>query len=149
MKKALTALAVSFLLFAVPTTTVHGAEPMLVSTTAYTEGKICSHGDRARQGIVAGKPEWYGQACIVYEAVPSNDGYQIGDVIGIYEVLDTGYGKSTKDGIPSKVRADKKSRGSIETGRCIDKYAESYADAVEWMRITNGMAFIQILKAEG
>lgn len=148
MKKALTALAVSFLLFAVPTT-AHGAEPILVSTTAYTEGKVCSHGDRARQGIVAGKPEWYGQACVVYEAVPSKDGYQIGDVIGIYEVLDTGYGKSTKDGIPSKVRADKKNRGSIETGRCIDKYAESYADAVEWMEETGGICFIQVIPAEG
>lgn len=148
MKKALTALAVSFLLFAIPTT-AHGAEPMLVNTTAYTEGTVCSHGDRARQGIVAGKPEWYGQACVVYEAVPSEGGYQIGDVIGIYEVLDTGYGKSTKDGIPSKVRADKQSQGTIEVGRCIDKYSESYADAKDWMETTGGICYIQIIPCKG
>lgn len=149
MRKTIAVLAISAITAMVLSSTAYGAEPILVNTTAYTEGKVCSHGDRAREGVVAGMPEWYGQACIIYEAVPSEDGYKIGDVIGIYEVLDTGYGKSTKDGIPSKVRADKKSRGSIETGRCIDKYAESYADAVDWMRITNGMAFIQILKAEG
>lgn len=148
MRKAVAALAVSFLLFAVPTT-VYGEEPILVNTTAYTEGEICSHGDRAREGIVAGKPEWYGQACVIYEAVPNGNGYQIGDVIGFYEVLDTGYGKTTKNGIPSKVRADKKSQGTIETGRCIDKYSESYADAVEWMRITGGRVYIQILSAQG
>lgn len=148
MRKAVAALAVSFLLFSVPTT-AHGAEPMLVNTTAYTEGKVCSHGDRAREGIVAGKPEWYGQACIVYEAVPSEGGYQIGDYIGVFEILDTGYGKSVKDGVPSKVRADKASRGTIEVGKCIDKYAESYADAVEWMRITGGRVYIQILSAQG
>ena len=95
MKKALTALAVSFLLFAVVPTSAHGAEPMLVNTTAYTEGKVCSHGDRAREGIVAGKPEWYGQACVIYEAVPNGNKYDLGRFIGIYEVLDTGYGKTT------------------------------------------------------
>ena len=149
MRKTIAVLAISAITAMVLSSTAYGAEPILVNTTAYTEGKVCSHGDRAREGVVAGMPEWYGQACIVYEAVPSEGGYQIGDVIGIYEVLDTGYGKTTKNGIPSKVRADKKSQGTIEVGRCIDKYAESYADAVDWMRITGGRCFIQIISAKG
>ena len=149
MRKTIAALAISAITAMVLSFTAYGAEPVLVSTTAYTEGKVCSHGDRAREGVVAGMPEWYGQACIVYEAVPSKGGYQIGNVIGIYEVLDTGYGKSSKDGIPSKVRADKTSRGTIEIGRCIDKYAESYADAKDWMETTGGKCYIQIIPVDG
>ena len=149
MRKTIAALAIFAITAMAVSSTAYGAEPMLVNTTAYTEGKVCCHGDRAREGVVAGKPEWYGQACIVYEAVPSKGGYQIGNVIGIYEVLDTGYGKSTKDGVQSAVRKDKGNRGTIEVGRCIDKYSESYADAVEWMRITGGKCFIQIISADG
>lgn len=148
MRRAVAALAVSALMFAMPCR-AYGAEPMLVSTTAYTEGTICSHGDRAREGIVAGMPEWYGNACVVYEAISEGGEYRMGNAIGIFEVLDTGYGKSTRDGIPSKVRVDKPNRGTIEAGRCIDKYSESYADAVEWMELTGGMVFVQIIPCKG
>lgn len=124
----------------------HAAAPVLVNTTAYTEGTVCCRGVKAREGIVAGRPEWYGSACVIYRAVPDGGSYRMGSAIGIYEVLDTGYGRSTRDGIPSRVRADKTSRGTIEVGQCIDRYSESYESAVDWMRETGGKCYIQIIK---
>lgn len=142
MRRIALALALSLAL----TTPAHAATPFLADTTAYTYGTICCKGVKAREGIVAGKPDWYGAACVVYRAVPDGRGYKIGEVIGIFEVLDTGYGKSTKDGVPSKIRADKSSRGTIEVGACIDRYSESYESAVEWMEETGGKCFVQIIE---
>ena len=123
--------------------------PFLIDTTAYCHGTICSHGDKPREGIVAAAPEWYGMACVIYEAVPTGDGYKCGDFIGIYEIKDTGYGKSSNNGIPSKIRSDKEHQGTIEIGKCIDKYSYTYAEAKEWMRLTGGKVFIQLMSGEG
>lgn len=123
--------------------------PFLVDTTAYCHGTVCSHGDKAREGIVAAAPEWWGMACVIYEAIPTEDGYECGDLIGVYEILDTGYGKSSGDGVPSKIRSDKGSRGTIEIGQCIDRYCYTYSGAKEWMRKTGGKIFIQIVEGEG
>lgn len=127
----------------------NAGEPFLVSTTAYTQGHTCCKGVKAREGIVAGRPEWYGMGCIIYEAIPCEGSYQIGDVIGYYEILDTGYGKSTKNGVPSKVRQDKGHQGTIEIGQCIDKYSVSMAAAVDWMEKTGGRCFIQLVSGKG
>lgn len=124
----------------------HQNDPVLMSTTAYTHGKVCSHGDRARRGIAAIAPEWYGSAVVVYEAVKGTDGYEVGDLICVLEGLDTGYGKSTGDGVPSKVRSDKGSRGTIEAGKTIDVYCESMADAEDWMERTGGRVMVQIIR---
>ena len=67
----------------------------------------------------------------------------------IYEIRDTGYGKSSGDGIPSKIRKDKSSRGTIETGKCIDRYCTNLQDAKKWMEFTGGKIFIQIIPAQG
>ncbi|MBO5597610.1 MAG: hypothetical protein J5943_03270 [Oribacterium sp.] len=123
--------------------------PFLVDTTAYCHGTVCSHGDIPRDGIVAAAPEWYGMACVIYEAIPEGDSYTMGSLIGVYEIKDTGYGRSSGDGVPSKVRSDKDSRGTIETGKCIDRYCENYGDAKEWMKRTGGKIFIQVMPAEG
>lgn len=123
--------------------------PFLIDTTAYCHGTICSHGDRAREGIVAAAPEWWGMACVIYEAIPTEDGYECGSLIGIYEILDTGYGKSSGDGVPSRIRSDKDSRGTIELGQCIDRYCYTYSDVQEWMERTGGKIFIQLLEGEG
>ena len=120
--------------------------PVLMNTTAYTYGTVCSHGARARQGIAAIAPEWYGSAVVLYEAVEGEDGYEVGDFICILEGLDTGYGKSTGDGVPSRVREDKDSRGTIETGKTIDVFCESEADAMEWMERTGGKVMCQIIR---
>lgn len=154
MRKLLAAMAISALF---PVTAWAGHEevmsciesdnaPVLMETTAYTYGTVCSHGIRARKGIAAISPEWYGSAVIVYEAVEGKDGYEVGDMICILEGLDTGYGKSTGDGIPSKVRPDKGSRGTIEVGRTIDVFCESEEEAEDWMSMTGGKVMAQVIR---
>lgn len=123
------------------------ADPVLVDVTGYCEGTIGSHGDRMRRGICAGRPEDYGKACLVYEAVPGEAGYEIGDLLYYLEILDTGYGRSTGTG-KSKV-LDGKPIGTIEGGQQIDIYRPSLEECVEVMEATKGKAFVQILEAEG
>jgi len=120
--------------------------PVLMETTAYIHGEVCSHGDRPREGIAAVAPEWYGSAAVVYEAVRGEDGYEPGGLLGIFECLDTGYGYSTGDGVPSRVRDDKGSRGTIEVGRHIDIYREDREGAEEWMEMTGGKVMVQIIR---
>ena len=61
-----------------------------ISVTAYySENPTGCRGDRMREGIAAGKQEWYGMAIILY----TDEGGQPGELIGVYEILDTGYGK--------------------------------------------------------
>lgn len=123
-----------------------GAEPELkqVNITAYySENPTGCRGDRMREGIAAGKQEWYGKAVIIY----LNDNGRPGEVVGVFEVLDTGYGKDTGSG-ESRV---KKGRhlGTIETGQTIDIYRDNYERCVEIMKLTGGKAFYQLVDAEG
>ena len=120
--------------------------PVLMETTAYTYGAVCSHGDRARKGIAAIAPQWYGSAVVLYEAVETEDGYEVGDFLCVLEGLDTGYGRSTGDGVPSKVRPDKGSRGTIEVGRTIDVFCESKEEAADWMSMTGGKVMAQVIR---
>ena len=122
---------------------------MLMNTTAYYHGQITYSGQAVREGIAAGKEEWIGEAAVIYEAIPRGDGYEAGDLLGVYEIQDIGYGKSSGDRIPSKVRSDKDSRGTIERGECLDIYRESYDRCVEWMKQTGGMVYVQIIPADG
>ena len=121
----------------------------LLDTTGYCYGEICSHGDKPREGIVAAAPEWYGNTCIIYEAIPSDDGYTVGRSLGVYEILDTGYGASTGDGVRSKIRKDKTSRGTIEAGLCIDRYCSTIENVKAWAKATGGKIFFQLIEAEG
>lgn len=125
------------------------ASMVLMSTTAYYHGQITFSGQEVREGIAAGKEEWIGEAAVIYEAIPQDDGFEAGDLLGVYEIQDIGYGKSSGDGIPSKVRSDKDSRGTIERGECLDIYRESYDRCVDWMERTGGKVFVQIIPAEG
>lgn len=120
--------------------------PYLADTTAYVHGTVCSRGERPRDGIAASAPEYYGSALVAYEAIPDGDGYRLGDFIRVFEILDCGYGKSTGNGIPSKVRPDKKSQGTIEIGKSFDIFCESEEDAAEWMRETGGKIFVQVIR---
>lgn len=126
--------------------------PILMGTTGYCEGEITYSGQRVREGIVAACPNWIGMICIMYEAIPdtvAEEGYVMGGFIGAYEILDTGYGRSTEDGVQSKIRPDKDSRGTIEKGLCIDKWCDDLEKVKDWMRLTNGKAYCQIIPAHG
>lgn len=112
-------------------------------TAYYSENPTGCRGDRMREGIAAGRQEWYGKAIVLYT---DEDG-KPGEVIGVYEVLDTGYGRDTGQG-ESKV---KKGRhlGTIETGQTVDIYRDNYERCVEIMKLTGGKAFYQLIDAEG
>ena len=127
----------------------NGGEPFLCNTTAYIQGHTCSGGVKVREGIAAGMPEWYGMVCVLYEAVPDESGYRMGDAIDTFQVLDTGYGRSAKDGVKSRIRKDKAHRGTIEVGQTIDIYRSSYSRAVDWMKRTGGKVFVQIVPGKG
>lgn len=122
--------------------------PILVETTGYHQGTHGSHGDRMKRGYVAFSPETYGCAIEVYEAIPTDEGYSLGKYIGLYQIKDCGYGKSTGQGT-SSVRSDKKHEGTIEAGLSVDTYFPTLSECREWMEKTQGMIFIQIIPAEG
>lgn len=123
--------------------------PMLFDTTAYIEGTITATGRKAREGIAAGPEAWLGMCAVLYEANLENGEYVLGNMIGCYEILDTGYGANSHDGIKSKIRPDKNSRGTIEKGECLDIYCSSYSRAVCWMKETKGKCFAQIVAGKG
>lgn len=126
--------------------TIDGA--ILVETTGYHQGTHGSHGDRMREGYVAYTPDTYGYCMEIYEAIPTDAGYEVGDFIGLYEVRDCGYGRSLGYGT-SEIRKDRKYAGSIEEGLSVDTYFPTLNQCREWMKRTNGMIFIRLIPAKG
>lgn len=125
-------------------------EPFLVNYTCYIDEGVGSHGDPVQDGMIAGHPAWYGMTVVIYEAIPEEEGsFVIGPYIESGQILDTGYGRSVHDGIPSKIRGDKASRGSIETGKQIDQWVSSLTEAKEKMLLTQGHVFIQLIEGDG
>lgn len=115
--------------------------PILLDTTAYCSGTHGSHGDKMQRGHVAYTECSYGTYMELYEAVLEDDGtYSLGKFIGQYQVKDCGYGKRTGVG-RSRVRPDKGSLGSIETGETVDVYFPEYSECKEWMTETRGRVF--------
>lgn len=115
-----------------------------ISVTAYySENPTGCRGDRMREGIAAGKQEWYGMAIILY----TDEGGQPGELIGVYEILDTGYGKSTGKG-ESRIKKGEH-LGTIETGQTVDIYRNDYEGCKEIMELTGGKALYQLVEAKG
>ena len=85
---------------------------------------------------VAGKPEWLGMSCALYDLDMR--------LIGIYEFRDIGYGKSLGYGQSQILKG--RSVGDIEAGKTIDIYFNSRADALAWGRRT---CYMQLINAKG
>ncbi|MCM1039823.1 MAG: hypothetical protein NC434_10915 [Ruminococcus sp.] len=101
------------------------SEPFLIESTAYCYGETTADGSRVRPGIAAAKREWMGLTAILYEV--GADG-SIGEVIGLYEIKDTG-------GDPR-----------IKNGTCIDIYIPDEDACIEYGR---QQVYIQLVAAEG
>lgn len=86
--------------------------PLQMECTAYCYGEITASGQPVREGIAAAKKEWIGLTAILYE----DEEGSIGDIIGIYELLDTG--------------GDER----IKAGECIDLYIPDKEACLEWGR---------------
>lgn len=111
-------------------------EPFKMYTTAYHYGEITASGVPVRRGICAVKREWMGLTAIVYEYKPDGS---MGDMIGIWECLDTGFGGD----------ADGDGVGSIESGKVIDMYFPTLSECQGWMEQTGGKVYVQLVDAEG
>lgn len=101
--------------------------------TAYCVSGVTASGEVTRNGICAGKKEWIGKTIILYQRLPDNS---VGEMIGMYECLDTG----GTDG--------------IREGRVIDVWCPDIDSCQEFMnRIyedgCEGRCYIQIVDAKG
>ena len=110
-------------------------EPFRILTTAYCQGEKTYTGAKVRYGICAVKEEWIGKTALVYADC---DG-KMGELLGIYECLDTGFGGDADgDGI-----------GSIQTGKVIDIYFPTIEECYQWMKLTDGRVYVQLIDAVG
>ncbi len=111
-------------------------EPFKICTTAYCYGEITASGAPVREGICAVKKEWMGNTALVWKC--GSDG-SMGDFLGFWECLDTGFGgDSDGNGI-----------GSIQEGKVIDMYFPTLEGCGEWMELTGGRVYVQLIYAEG
>ena len=121
-------------------------EPVVIRATCYTadEGSITSTGIEPRYGYIAGKPEWAGMAACLYSI--DEDG-SIGELIGIFQIKDTGYGIETGQG-QSKLFSDR-TLGSIETGQSIDVYQPTMHAAEEWINTYGDHVYLMLIDGKG
>ena len=113
-----------------------------VKMTCYTHtGNPCRNGQMPRKGICAYQYEYLDWMAIVYE---DNDG-EPGEIIGYYEIFDTGYGIETDVVNPDTG----KNYGSLELGTSIDIFQDSLEECYEFIEEHGDTAFIQIVYAEG
>lgn len=120
------------------------AEPVKIRATCYCDDGATASGCNTRYGIVASKPEYIGCVACVYAI--ADDG-SIGDFIGYFEVLDTGYGRETGKGQSSILQG--KSLGTIETGETIDFYIPTMHQVEEWMDKYGDFVFIKLYNGKG
>lgn len=108
-------------------TNIYG-EPYKIRCTCYTapQDAITSSGQKVREGIIAGKPEWEGCTAVIYE----NNNGKVGDIIGLFEVLDTG-------GKP------------IKNGKVIDVFRDTLDGCNEWIAEHGDYVFVQIIPGIG
>lgn len=103
-------------------------EPVKMLTTAYCQGHTTASGIAVRRGICAGSKKMIGKTAIIYTR--SEDG-GIGEYLGIWEIEDTG----GSDGIRS--------------GEVLDIYLPTLDECCEWMALTDGKIYAQIIDAQG
>lgn len=70
-------------------------EYLSAHATAYCITGVTASGEYTKPGICAAKKEWLGKTIMVYQKLPDGN---IGELIGIYECLDTGGTKGIKSG---------------------------------------------------
>lgn len=126
----------------------------LAQATAYCEpGRQTATGSSKQEGIIAGPPEWIGSIAAVY----LDDNGTIGEFLGYYPILDTGYGHSiaAAKGYKSEILKNK-IPGTVETGITLDFREKSIDKCRDFMRLTytgegstGSQVWVQIVKGEG
>lgn len=112
------------------------SDPTLVEATAYynPRNNDCADGTKPIAGLTcAAKKSWIGKTIVIYEYL---DNGMIGEIRHILEIHDTGFGNDLDgDGI-----------GSIQEGKCIDIYFNTYEECKQFGR---QKVYIQLFDAEG
>lgn len=103
-------------------------EPFRVECTAYCDEGITASGKPTVEGLtIAGAREWLGCMAVLYEV--DEDG-SIGEYIGTYQFMDTGYGRD----------------GDILRGETVDIFMEDEDACWEWGRRN---VYVQIIDGKG
>lgn len=109
---------------------------MQVRCTCYTDSGTMANGRQTRNGCIAGRKEWLGMSCALYE---SKNG-EIGDFIGYYEFTDTGSGIDT----------DGDGKGdSIKLGKSVDVWVSSYEEVTDWQSEHGDYVYMVLIDSEG
>ena len=119
-------------------------ESVKFRATCYCDNGITASGKQTRPGIIAAKSDWLGYVACV-NAV--NEDGSIGEFIGFYEILDTGYGAET--GVGESSIKPGKTLGTIEAGQTIDFYMPTQHQAEEWIDTYGDHIFIKLIKGVG
>lgn len=119
-------------------------EPVKVRCTCYTDGGLTASGKEVRPGIMASKPEWIG--CVACVNKVNEDG-SIGEFIGLYEILDTGYGRETGVGESRILKG--RTLGTIETGETVDIYQPTMHQVDEWISNYGDEVYIKLVRGVG
>ena len=105
-----------------------GGEPFRAECTAYCDSGITASGKPTVEGLtLGGAPEWIGCMAVLYEV---DDDGTIGDFIGLYEVMDTGWGRD----------------GDALRGETVDMFMEDYDACIQWGRRD---VYVQIIDGKG
>lgn len=116
---------------------IYGEPFKIRCTVYYPTGNPCANGRMPVEGLsVAGKSEWRDRACVMYECL--EDGSR-GDLIGVYEFTDTGYG----------IPVPESDLGSIQAGLSIDRFCENEISGMNWIARYGDYVYIQVIEAEG
>jgi len=99
--------------------------------TYYLEtGNKCANGKMPRYGICSYNKNYIGQTAIVYS--------YSGQLIGYFEIYDTGYGRTSTNG-----------KGTIENEECIDIFMESDQAGKEFIKKYGNECYVKIVNAKG
>lgn len=110
--------------------------PTLIRATAYHDEIMCD-GSKGRDGVIAAASWLYGYTAILWEV--NEDGSR-GDLIGYYEVKDTGAGIDTDgDGYGD----------SIRNGQSIDVWVPSEAAVWTWVAEHGDYVYVYFVKGVG
>ena len=105
-----------------------GGEPFRAECTAYCDEGVTASGKPTVEGLtLGGAPEWIDCMALLYEV--DVDG-TIGGFIGLYEVMDTGWGRD----------------GDALRGETVDMFMEDYDACIQWGRRD---VYVQIIDGKG
>lgn len=114
------------------TTYTKTVNAQIIRCTGYCDYGQTASGEYVREGIIAGKKEWLGRTCNLYRV---NEDGTMGELIGSYEFLDTGYG--------IKTRTSNGVQGSLKLGKSVDVWHPTEDSIWDWMAEYGDYVYIE------